>query len=96
MASMTSLLADSTELAGESTAILAPGRKPLSFRQLTDLITETVGQLNRLGIGRGGAQTRLVQASVTVCCHFLKGPSRWLECPLPVSAFLPLLMCQKR
>lgn len=37
----------------EAIALLGPGRRPLSYSQLWRQATKTVGQLNRLGLGRG-------------------------------------------
>jgi oxalate---CoA ligase len=38
--------------AADAPAILAPGREPLTYGALQDLVTDTIGQLNGLGIGR--------------------------------------------
>lgn len=47
------LLHDAAERAGSATALMAPGRLPLSFSGLMNLLRQCVLDLNACGIGRG-------------------------------------------
>jgi len=47
------LLSVAASTAHELPAILAPGREPLTYRELSELINGTMNALHELGIGRG-------------------------------------------
>jgi amino acid adenylation domain-containing protein len=55
----------------DAIALLAPGRRPLAYAQLSELIAETVESLNRLGIGRGDRVGLAIQDGPEMAAAFV-------------------------
>lgn len=76
------LLALTASTAQDLPAILAPGRDPLLYRDLTDLISNTVDHLHKLGIGRGDRVAIVLPNGPEMATAFLAVASTATAAPL--------------
>ncbi|MGH7489879.1 MAG: AMP-binding protein, partial [bacterium] len=77
-----SWLANRAAIAPTATAIVAPGRIPLSYRRLYALIEQTGESLNRLGVGRNDRVSIVLPNGPEMAAAFLAVSSVATSAPL--------------